>query len=104
MVPQGRETDAGRTIGRHDITTHAYWREGGSGFNGVNVTGVALGMEKDAVLAHRAAIDAHAREAVIDDDTNVFWGAGSEIKSSEIAPEAYLEFCHKHDLDPEAMR
>ena len=104
-VPQGREMDAGREVGRHYIMTHAYWREGGPEFKGVNVMGVAHGMEKDAVLAHKAAIDAHLREAGIDFDyTNVFWGGRSEIKPSEIAPEAYLEFCHTHALDPEAMR
>jgi hypothetical protein len=104
-VPQGREMDAGREVGRHYVMTHAYWREGGPEFKGVNVMGVAHGMEKDAVLAHKAAIDAHLREAGIDFDyTNVFWGGRSEIKPSEIAPEAYLEFCHTHGLDPEAMR
>jgi hypothetical protein len=104
-VPPGREIDAGREVGRHYIMTHAYWREGGPEFKGVNVMGVAHGMEKDAVLAHKAAIDAHLREAGIGFDyTNVFWGGRSEIKPSEIAPEAYLEFCHKYALDPEAMR
>ena len=104
-VPQGREMDAGREIGRHYVMTHAYWREGGPEFKGVNVMGVAHGMEKDAVLAHKAAIDAHLAEAGIDFDyTNVFWGGRSEIKPSEIAPEAYLEFCQKYALDPEAMR
>ncbi|HWT05109.1 MAG TPA: hypothetical protein VN224_05085, partial [Xanthomonadales bacterium] len=104
-VPQGREMDAGREIGRHYVMTHAYWREGGPEFKGVNVMGVAHGMEKDAVLAHKAAIDAHLLEAGIEFDyTNVFWGGRSEIKPSEIAPEAYLEFCKKHALDPEAMR
>ena len=104
-VPQGREMDAGREVGRHYVMTHAYWREGGPEFKGVNVMGVAHGMEKDAVLAHKAAIDAHLREAGIDFDyTNVFWGGRSEIKPSEIAPEAYLEFCKNHALDPEAMR
>jgi DNA-binding Lrp family transcriptional regulator len=104
-VPQGREIDAGREVGRHYVMTHAYWREGGPEFKGVNVMGVAHGMEKDAVLAHKAAIDAHLREAGIDFDyTNVFWGGRSEIKPSEIAPDAYLEFCRTHDLDPEAMR
>jgi hypothetical protein len=104
-VAQGREMDAGREVGRHYVMTHAYWREGGPEFKGVNVMGVAHGMEKDAVLAHKAAIDAHLREAGIDFDyTNVFWGGRSEIKPSEIAPEAYLEFCKNHALDPEAMR
>ncbi|MEA2786695.1 MAG: hypothetical protein QOF71_2799 [Candidatus Eremiobacteraeota bacterium] len=104
-VPQGCEMDAGREVGRHYVMTHAYWREGGPEFKGVNVMGVAHGMEKDAVLAHKAAIDAHLREAGIDFDyTNVFWGGRSEIKPSEIAPEAYLEFCKNHALDPEAMR
>jgi hypothetical protein len=104
-VPAGRELEAGREIGRHYIMTHAYWREGGPEFRGVNIMGVAHGTEKESVLAHKAAIDEHLREAGIDFDyTNVFWGGRSEIKPSEIAPAAYLEFCAAHGLDPEAMR
>ena len=104
-VPLGRETDAGREVGRHYIMTHAYWREGGPEFKGVNVMGVAHGMEKDAVLAHKAAIDAHLREAGIDFDyTNVFWGGRSEIKPSEIAPGRVPRVLPHHNLDPEAMR
>lgn len=104
-VPVGREMDAGREVGRHYIMTHAYWREGGPEFRGVNVMGVAHGTDKETVLAHKAAIDAHLREAGIDFDyTNVFWGGRSEIKPSEIAPEAFAAFCRKHGLDPEAMR
>jgi AsnC-like protein len=104
-VPPGRELDAGREVGRHYIMTHAYWREGGPEFKGVNIMGVAHGMEKEAVLAHKAAIDEHLRAAGIAFDyTNVFWGGRSEIKPSEIAPAAYLEFCARHGLDPEEMR
>ncbi len=104
-VPAGRELDAGREVGRHYIMTHAYWREGGPEFQGVNVMGVAHGTEKEAVLAHKAAIDAHLREAGIAFDyTNVFWGGRSEIKPSEIAPAAYVAFCTTHQLDSEAMR
>ena len=104
-VPPGRELDAGREVGRHYIMTHAYWREGGPEFKGVNIMGVAHGMEKEAVLAHKAVIDEHLRAAGIAFDyTNVFWGGRSEIKPSEIAPAAYLEFCARHGLDPEAMR
>ncbi|HEX3549277.1 MAG TPA: hypothetical protein VHT53_02830 [Candidatus Elarobacter sp.] len=104
-VPPGREIDAGREVGRHYVMTHAYWREGGPEFRGVNVMGVAHGTEKETLLAHKAAIDAHLREAGIDFDyTNVFWGGRSEIKPSEIAPAAYADFCRAHGLDPEAMR
>ncbi|MGH7737617.1 MAG: Lrp/AsnC family transcriptional regulator [Candidatus Tyrphobacter sp.] len=104
-VPQGREVDAGREIGRHDVITHGYWREGGPEFHGVNIMAVAHGMEKDLVLAHKAAIDAHLREAGIDFTyTNVFWGGRSEIKPSEIAPAAYVAFCERSGLDPQAMR
>ena len=104
-VPAGREIDAGREVGRHYIMTHAYWREGGPEFRGVNVMGVAHGTDKDVVLAHKAAIDEHLREAGIDFDyTNVFWGGRSEIKPSEIAPDAYVAFCKRFGIDPEAMR
>jgi DNA-binding Lrp family transcriptional regulator len=104
-VPVGREIDAGREVGRHYIMTHAYWREGGPEFKGVNVMGVAHGTQKEAVLAHKAAIDEHLREAGIGFDyTNVFWGGRSEIKPSEIAPQAFVEFCERHGIDPETMR
>jgi hypothetical protein len=104
-VPPGRELDAGREVGRHHIMTHAYWREGGPEFKNVNVMGVAHGTDKQLVLAHKAAIDQHLREAGIEFTyTNVFWGGRSEIKPSEISPSAYREWCIALSLDPDAMR
>jgi DNA-binding Lrp family transcriptional regulator len=105
QVPAGREIDAGREVGRHFVMTHAYWREGGAEFANVNIMGVAHGTEKDAVLAHKAAIDRHLEEAGIHVGyTNVFWGGRSEIKPSEISPFAYADWCRKVGLDPDAMR
>ena len=104
-VPPGRELEAGSEVGRHDIMTHAYWREGGPEFRNVNVMGVAHGLDKSLVLEHKAAIDEHLQQAGIPVTyTNVFWGGRSEIKPSEIAPEAYLAFCEREGLDPAAMR
>jgi hypothetical protein len=104
-VPVGRELDAGREVGRHDIMTHAYWREGGPEFRDVNIMGVAHGLDKDVLLAHKAAIDEHLREAGMEIGyTNVFWGGRSEIKPSEISPLAYAKFCEKNGLNPEEMR
>lgn len=104
-VEPGKEMDAGREVGRHHIITHAYWREGGPEFRNVNVMAVAHGLDKDALLAHKAAIDEHLREEGIGFTyTNVFWGGRSEIKPSEIAPEAYREFCASHGIAPETMR
>jgi DNA-binding Lrp family transcriptional regulator len=104
-VPAGREIEAGCEVGRHYVVTHAYWREGGPEFRNVNVMAVAHGMEKPVVLAHKAAIDAHLREAGIEFAyTNVFWGGRSEIKPSEIVPAAYRDFCAARGIDPEKMR
>ncbi|MFP4144030.1 MAG: winged helix-turn-helix transcriptional regulator [Phycisphaeraceae bacterium] len=104
-VPEGREIDAGREVGRHHIMTHAYWREGGEEFRGVNVMGVAHGLDKDLLLAHKAAIDDHLAEAGIDVSyTNVFWGGRSEIKPSEILPGEYRRWCEAQGIDPESMR
>ncbi|MGB8265524.1 MAG: hypothetical protein WCE44_04320 [Candidatus Velthaea sp.] len=104
-VPKGREIDAGREVGRHHVMTHAYWREGGPEFRGVNVMGVAHGTDKDLVLAHKAAIDTHLREAGIDFGyTNVFWGGRSEIKPSEISPIAFAAWYRARGIDPETMR
>ena len=95
-VPEGREIEAGREIGRHHILTHAYWREGGPEFANVNIMAVAHGTEKDVVLAHKAAIDMHLEEAGIPVAyTNVFWGGRSEIKPSEISPIEYAKWAEK---------
>jgi len=104
-VPPGRELEAGRQIGRFDILTHCYWREGGPEFRNVNIMAVAHGTEKDMVLAHKAAIDAHLESIGIPVTyTNVFWGGRSEIKPSEISPFAYVDFCRSLGVDPETMK
>jgi DNA-binding Lrp family transcriptional regulator len=104
-VPVGREIEAGREVGRHHILTHAYWREGGEEFANVNIMAVAHGTDKQLVLDHKAAIDAHLAEAGIPVSyTNVFWGGRSEIKPSEIAPGAYVSWCKSIGVDPASMR
>jgi len=104
-VPAGREIEAGREVGRHHILTHAYWREGGAEFRGVNIMAVAHGTDKELVLKHKAAIDEHLKSVNIPVSyTNVFWGGRSEIKPSEISPFAYAEWCKSMGLDTEQMR
>ena len=104
-VPEGREIEAGREIGRHHILTHAYWREGGDEFANVNIMAVAHGTDKVVVLAHKTAIDAHlATIGMPVSYTNVFWGGRSEIKPSEISPAAYARWCAHMGLDPATMR
>lgn len=104
-VPEGREIEAGREIGRHHILTHAYWREGGPEFGNVNVMAVAHGLEKDVVYEHKTAIDEHLASLGIPMlYTNVFWGGRSEIKPSEVSPVEYERWCARIGVDPEAMR
>jgi len=104
-VPAGREIEAGQEVGRHHIMTHAYWREGGPEFHGVNIMGVAHGTEKPVLLAHKAAIDRHLEEAGIPVSySNVFWGGRSEIKPSEISPFAYRDWCRSIGVDPGTMK
>ena len=104
-VPAGREIETGRQVGRFHIMTHAYWREGGAEFANVNIMGVAHGTDKDVVLAHKRAIDAHLAEVGIPVTyTNVFWGGRSEIKPSEISPIAYAEWCTANGHDPASMK
>ena len=103
-VPEGREIEAGREVGRHHILTHAYWREGGPEFANVNIMAVAHGTDKALVLAHKDAIDGHLAEAGIPVGyTNVFWGGRSEIKPSEISPSEYAAWCERTGVDPESM-
>jgi DNA-binding Lrp family transcriptional regulator len=95
-VTPGREFEAGSEVGRHDILTHCYWREGGPDFKNVNIMAVCHGTEKDRVFAHKAAIDAHLEQCGIEVSyTNVFWGGRSEIKPSEISPKVHREWIAK---------
>jgi hypothetical protein len=104
-VPPGREIETGREVGRFHVMTHAYWREGGEEFLNVNIMGVAHGTDKELVLAHKRAIDAHLESIGIPVSyTNVFWGGRSEIKPSEISPFAYEEWCRKNGIDPATMK
>ena len=100
--------EAGKEVGRFHIMTHAYWREGGPEFKNVNIMGVAHGTDKQLVLAHKAAIDAHLASpeggSIPVSYTNVFWGGRSEIKPSEISPMAYAAWLRAHNVDPSAMR
>ncbi len=64
-VPEGMQPRAGAEVGRHLIMTHCYWREGGPRFGGVNIMGVVHGTEREKVLEHKAAIDAHLAEVGI---------------------------------------
>jgi DNA-binding Lrp family transcriptional regulator len=104
-VPEGRELEAGREIGRFHILTHCYWREGGPEFRNVNIMAVAHGTEKETVLAHKAAIDEYLVSIGMPVSyTNVFWGGRSEIKPSEISPFAYVEWCKGRGVEPATMR
>ncbi|HEY2587693.1 MAG TPA: hypothetical protein VGI81_18245 [Tepidisphaeraceae bacterium] len=104
-VPEGREIETGRQVGRFHVMTHAYWREGGEEFANVNIMGVAHGTDKDLVLAHKRAIDEHLEQVGIPVAyTNVFWGGRSEIKPSEISPFAYETWCRSRGIEPESMR
>jgi hypothetical protein len=92
-VPKGREVEAGSQVGRHEVLTHCYWREGGPAFRDVNIMAVAHGTEKERIFAHKAAIDAHLEQCGIPVSyTNVFWGGRSEIKPSEISPKIHREW------------
>jgi hypothetical protein len=92
-VPPGREIEAGGEVGRHHILTHCYWREAGPEFKNVNIMAVAHGTDKQLLLEHKAAIDRHLQASGIPVSyTNVFWGGRSEIKPSEISPQAYRKW------------
>lgn len=104
-VPDGRQMEAGLEIGRHHILTHAYWREGGPEFGNVNVMAVAHGLDKQLLLEHKAAIDAHLEAIGMPVSyTNVFWGGRSEIKPSEVLPAAYAQWCRGTGIDPDTMK
>jgi len=74
----------------------------------LNVMGVVHGTDREMVLKHKAAIDAHLASAeggsIAVSYTNVFWGGRSEIKPSEISPFEYAKWCRGMGVDPAGMR
>src|SRR3954471_18762450 len=104
-VPPDREMEAGGEVGRHHILTHCYWREAGPEFRNVNIMAVAHGTDKELLLEHKRAIDQHLKACGIPVSyTNVFWGGRSEIKPSEIAPDAYRAFVRELEGRDAALR
>ena len=104
-VPSGRELEAGGEVGRHHILTHCYWREAGPEFRDVNIMAVAHGTDKELLLEHKRAIDRHLESCGIPVSyTNVFWGGRSEIKPSEISPDAYRAWLREMEGRDAALR
>ncbi len=104
-VPRGREMEAGGEVGRHHILTHCYWREAGPEFRDVNIMAVAHGTDKERLLEHKHAIDLHLESCGIPVSyTNVFWGGRSEIKPSEISPDAYRAWLAEMEGRDAALR
>jgi hypothetical protein len=104
-VPAGQEIEAGGEIGRHKILTHCYWREAGPEFGNLNVMGVIHGLEREKVLAHKAAIDEHLEQCGYPVSYSaVLWSVRAEIKPSEIEPAVYETWCEKMGIDPATMK
>jgi DNA-binding Lrp family transcriptional regulator len=98
-VPAGEELASGREIARHPVLTHCYWRDAGPDFGNLNIMGVVHGTSKEAVIAHKAAIDRNVTAAgVTITYSNILWGDRAEIKPSEISPVAYREWCARVGL------
>jgi len=104
-VPSGREMEAGGEVGRHHILTHCYWSEAGPENRNVNIMAVGHGTDEALLLEHKAAIDRHLEASGIPVSyTNVFWGGRSEIKPSEISPDAYRAWLHEMEGRDAALR
>lgn len=89
-VEAGSEERAGAECGRHQCMTHCYWRSGGERFAGAQIMGVVHAGSREAVLEHKAAIDAHlSQEGIKLLHTSVFWSLRAEIRPSEIRPDLY---------------
>lgn len=104
-VPPGKEIEAGGEIGRHKTLTHCYWRDAGPEFGNLNIMGVIHGLEKEKVLAHKAAIDDHlVRCGYPVSYSAVLWSVRAEIKPSEIEPAVYEAWCERMGIDAAAMK
>ena len=104
-APGLRDPGGVAAVGRHHILTHCYWREAGPEFRSVNIMAVAHGTDKTLLLEHKRAIDRHLESCGIAVSyTNVFWGGRSEIKPSEISPDAYREWMCEMEGRDAALR
>jgi DNA-binding Lrp family transcriptional regulator len=88
----------------HKVLTHCYWREAGPDFGNLNIMGVIHGLERERILAHKAAIDEHLRECGFPVSySSVLWSVRAEIKPSEIEPAAYEAWCGRMGIAASAM-
>jgi hypothetical protein len=98
-VPPGREVEAGREIGRHEILTHCYWRDAGPEFGYLNIMGMIHGDSRDAVIEHKLAIDTHVEEHDIPIlYSNVLWSERADIRPSAIGEDGYVEWLARMGL------
>lgn len=96
-VPPGCEVEAGRELGRHEILTHAYWREAGPRLGCLNLFGVAHAADRDKLLAHRAAIDAHLFEAGFPlRAVGTYWSERALVRPSALQPAEYEAWYRRH--------
>ncbi len=98
-VPAGLEERAGAECARHICMTHCYWRSGGTPFGGAQIMGVTHAPTRDAVRAHKAAIDSHLADCGIPVlHTATFWSEQAEIRPSEISPLIYQNWLSQYSL------
>jgi DNA-binding Lrp family transcriptional regulator len=103
-VPPGQQIAAGGEVARHMVLTHCYWRDAGARFGNVNIMGMIHGLEKESILAHKRAIDAHLDSCGFTvNHTAVLWSVRADIRPSEIDPAAYEAWCRAQGIDAAAM-
>jgi len=83
-LPTGCEERGGQQIARHEIVTHCYWRDGGEEFRGLNIWAMVHCRDRETVLTHKAAMDAHlARCGLPVGHTAILWSERSEVNASQ---------------------
>jgi hypothetical protein len=98
-VEPGQELAAGLQLGRHEILTHAYWRDGGAAIGGANLFGVLHAADRAQARVHKAAIDANLRaEGFAIAATGIHWSLRSEVRPSEILPAEYRRWWDDQQL------
>ncbi len=82
-VEPGQEELTGRICARHVCMTHCYYRSGTQLFGGAQIMGMVHGPSRDAVRAHKRAIDAALARADIHLlRSQMYWTLRAHIKPS----------------------
>ncbi len=95
-VPPGMEEQTGSICARHVCVTHCYFRSGSAPIGGAQIMGMVHGASREAVRAHKAAIDSALSSAHIPLlHSQMLWTQRACVRPSEQNSSLYRDWLNR---------